>query len=97
VAAAKAGEINGQLTGSAAAAAKDAAIAEIRSYLGPKGIAEVQKILGLKPEDVVGFLSSRIESAVQSIPSALPVVPAVAAPVTPASEAITQDIAPPKP
>ena len=103
VAAAKASEIDGRLTGASAAAAKQAALDEIKSHLGAKGLAELTKILGVKPEDLAAFLSSRVESAVQSMPESKPAVNVAnlavsmppGTPSTAASEAITQDITPP--
>ena len=68
VVAAKTAAGDGQLTKSDGAAVKAAALAEIKSHLGPKGIAELQAILGVKPEVLDSFLSSRIEASVLQMP-----------------------------
>jgi hypothetical protein len=97
VAAAKGSQVNGQLTEAAATAAKQAALAEIKSHLGPKGIAELKTILGVQPGDLASFLSSRVESAVQTMPESKTVVPPSAAvPSTPSSEETTGKFGPPR-
>ena len=68
VVAAKTASSDGQLTKSDGAAVKAAALAEIKSHLGPKGIAELQAILGIKSDALDSFLSSRIESSVLQMP-----------------------------
>jgi hypothetical protein len=68
VVAAKTAASDGQLTKSDGAAVKAAALAEIKSHLGQKGIAELQAILGVKPEGLDSFLSSRIEASVLQLP-----------------------------
>ena len=77
VVAAKTAASDGQLTKSDGAAVKAAALAEIKSHLGPKGIAELQAILGIKPEGLDSFLSSRIEASVLQMPvvTQVPVAP----------------------
>jgi hypothetical protein len=68
VVAAKSAAADGQLTKADGAAVKAAALAEIKSHLGPKGIAELQAILGIKPDGLDSFLSSRIEASVLQMP-----------------------------
>ena len=68
VVAAKTAARDGQLTKSDGAAVKAAALAEIKSHLGPKGIAELQAILGVQPDGLDSFISSRIEASVLQMP-----------------------------
>ena len=77
VVAAKTAASDGQLTKSDGAAVKAAALAEIKSHLGPKGIAELQAILGIKADGLDSFLSSRIEASVLQMPvvTQVPVAP----------------------
>jgi hypothetical protein len=46
---------------------KAAAIEQVKSYLGPKGLRELAKVLGLRPDALDGFLESRVEAAVHDV------------------------------
>lgn len=46
---------------------KEAALANVKSYLGPKGLAVLAKILGLSDGSLEKLLSARIEAAVHDI------------------------------
>lgn len=49
------------------AAARDQAIAVLKSHLGPQGLQEMEKVLGLENQDaVIKLIISYIESAVHS-------------------------------
>jgi len=64
VAAAKKPNQNSKLTANAASAVKAAALDELKSHLGPKGVAEVIAVLGIDGSELDKFLSTRIEAAV---------------------------------
>lgn len=68
-------------------AARDQAIATVKSHLGDKGLQEIETVLGLKDQDaVIKLIISYIESAVYTLklePLPTPAVPTPApAPVT---------------
>ena len=77
------------------AAARDQAIATLKSHLGEKGLKEIEDVLGLKDQDAVTkLLITFIESAVHGLPKpgqlleTIATAPAVIAPaivVTPAT------------
>ncbi len=58
----KAASPDGKLTQATAAAVKDAALESLKAHLGPKGVEELKRILGVS--DVTAVLSSRVEAAV---------------------------------
>jgi len=68
VVAAKVAASDGQLTKSDGAAVKAAALANVKSHLGPQGIAELQAILDVQPAALDSYLSSRIEAQVLQLP-----------------------------
>lgn len=43
--------------------AKDSALQAARTYLGPRGLAELCKVLGMGKDDVDRVISTRVESA----------------------------------
>jgi len=46
---------------------KDAALANVKSYLGPKGLAVLAELLGLSGDTLERYLGSRIEAAVHDL------------------------------
>ena len=50
---------DGKLSKSEAGKIRDTAIAKVRSYLGPKGVAELQRIVG---PDIKAIIETKIES-----------------------------------
>jgi hypothetical protein len=73
---AKAAAGGGKMPKEIAAQVKQAALDEVKSHLGDKGLAELQVILGVHKLDLDAFLATRIEATVMdtSVPSD-PVVP----------------------
>lgn len=60
--------VNGKVPSEVAAAAKDAALAKVKSYLGQPGLDALMQILGLKDAPTVdAYLSSKIEAAVRDV------------------------------
>jgi hypothetical protein len=57
----------GEITAEEKKRIKERAIASVKSHLGPKGIAELAKILGLEAGSLDGFLSSKVEAAVHDL------------------------------
>lgn len=53
---------DGKLTKDEKIRLRNRAIAIIRGYIGPKGIALLAKILGI--EDIIGYIETRVETAV---------------------------------
>ena len=85
----KAASADGKLSEAERQQLKDAALAAVKAYLGPKGRAEINKILGLQDGPMEGLLSSKIEAAVLDLRNAAPtrvpvVAPAPAVAPTPA-------------
>jgi site-specific recombinase len=64
VAAAKAGSVSGKMPASIAIDVKAAALEEVKSHLGSKGIAELKDVLGIHQLDLDQFLGQRIEASV---------------------------------
>jgi len=62
----------GTLTPEQRAQAKQAALDSVMSQLGTKGLAEVEKVLGLAAEAVEAFLATRIEAAVHRLQTTAP-------------------------
>ena len=58
---------DGALTKEERRQAKDAALHAARTYLGPRGLAELCKALGMGEDDVDRVISTRVESAVYSL------------------------------
>jgi hypothetical protein len=58
---------DGALTKEERLQAKDAALQAARSYLGPRGLAELAKVLGMNDDDVDRVLAARVESAVYNL------------------------------
>lgn len=56
-----------RLTAEEAEQVKQAALAEVRSYWGPKGVRELATILGLNDEALQRVLSSKLEAAVHDV------------------------------
>lgn len=56
---------DGKLTAEDKLAVKKAAVDSVRNYLGPKGLIEVKKVLGV--DDVAGVLNSKVEAAVHTL------------------------------
>lgn len=67
-------DLAGGLTAKNAAQAKTDAIAYVKSYLGPKGFAELATIVGF--DNVATLISAKIESAVLSVNQSAPAVKA---------------------
>ncbi len=68
VAAAKDASEDGKLDAADVAAIKAAALGKLKSYLGPKGIAELVKMLGTPSQTAVDtMLASKIEAAVHDL------------------------------
>jgi hypothetical protein len=66
--AAKQGAVDGKLPAVIASAARDAALAKVKSYLGQPGLDALMQVLGLKDMATTEqFLASRIESAVRDV------------------------------
>jgi hypothetical protein len=63
----KATSLDGRLTVEQGAEAKQAALASVRSQLGPRGVADVANTLGLEPGEVDPMLGARIEAAVHRL------------------------------
>ena len=63
----KAASADGTLTPDEQAQVKQAAIASVKSYLGPKGIVEIAKVLGLDGIAVDALLATRVEAAVHDL------------------------------
>lgn len=64
VAAAKKVATEGKLDRAAAETIKQAALDEVKSHLGPKGLAELKDVLGIHELELDAFLGQRIESGV---------------------------------
>ena len=64
VEAAKKDAANGKLPKEVAAAAKDAAIATVKSYLGAKGLEALCRALGIGQADADRVISNKIEKAI---------------------------------
>jgi hypothetical protein len=58
---------DGSLTADERRQAKEAALQAARSYLGPRGLAELGKVLGMNEDEVDRAIGSRVESAVYSL------------------------------
>lgn len=58
---------DGSLSAEERRQAKDAALQAARTYLGPRGLAELCKVLGMGEDDVDRVISTRVESAVYSL------------------------------
>ena len=58
---------DGALTTDERRQAKDAALQAARSYLGPRGLAELCKVLGMGDDDVDRVIGARVESAVYNL------------------------------
>ena len=63
----KAANVDGKITEAEKKRIKDSALANVKSYLGAKGIKVLSEVLGLSGGALDGFLSSKIESAVHDI------------------------------
>ncbi len=63
----KAASADGKITDAEKQQIRAAALAAVKSNLGPKGRTEVVKILGLADEGMDGLLSSKIEAAVHDL------------------------------
>jgi hypothetical protein len=74
VTAAKESTSDGRLTVRSGEVVKAAAMAAIKSHLGPQGIGELKAILGVQDADLDSFLSSRIESSVLHMPVSIDTV-----------------------
>lgn len=60
----------GKLPAEVATAAKDAAVAKLRSYLGKDGIAMLMRVLGFVEEaQATAFLATKIEATVHAVKS----------------------------
>lgn len=53
-----------KITADEALAIKQAAVAQVKLFLGPKGLAELAKVFGLNAETVDHFLGQKIEAEV---------------------------------
>jgi len=58
---------DGVLTAEERQQAKDAALHAARSYLGPRGVAELCKVLGMGDDEVDRVIGARVESAVYNL------------------------------
>jgi hypothetical protein len=58
---------DGSLTVEERRQAKDAALQAARQYLGPRGLAELGKVLGMREDDVDRVIGTRVESAVYGL------------------------------
>ncbi len=63
----KAASVDGRLPPGAREAVKNAALTAIKSHLGPKGIAEIAKVLGLKTDGLDRLIGTKIEAAVHGL------------------------------
>ena len=63
----KAASLDGRISAEQGADAKQAAVASVRSQLGPRGVADIAKTLGLEAGDIDGMLGARIEAAVHRL------------------------------
>jgi len=63
----KAANADGKITDAEKQKIKNAALENVKSYLGAKGIRVLSKVFGLSGGALDGFLSSKIESAVHDI------------------------------
>jgi hypothetical protein len=63
----KAAAENGKLDETARKRVKDAALANVKSYIGPKGLSAIADVLGLSNEMLEQFVRSRIEAAVHDV------------------------------
>lgn len=66
----KAASSTGTLTAEDANTARNAALASVKSHLGPKGVAELIKVLGIEPSELEKVLTTRIEAAVNDLNTA---------------------------
>ena len=96
VLAAKLAASDGQLTGEDGRNIKAAALAEIKSHLGPEGISALKAILGVQADTLDSFLGTRVEAAVLSLPIKVKVAPSGVLKAVPSSEEITQPLNPTK-
>lgn len=58
---------DGSLTSEERRQAKDSALQAARAYLGPRGLAELAKVLGMPEAEVDSVIGSRVESAVYNL------------------------------
>lgn len=58
---------DGSLTAEERRQAKDAALQAARTHLGPRGLAELGKVLGMNEDEVDRAIGTRVESAVYSL------------------------------
>ena len=63
----KAASSDGKLPAEARERAKRAAITTVKSYIGPKGLAQLTKVLGIEPTQVDQIISTRVEAAVHDL------------------------------
>jgi hypothetical protein len=71
----KAARADGKLTPEERAGIQKAALDAVKSYLGPKGLAEITRIFGLDTLGVERFLTTRVEAAVHDLKLARASVP----------------------
>jgi hypothetical protein len=82
-------KLGDKATAAELAAARDQALATLKSHLGDKGLQEIETVLGLQDQDaVIKMLITFIESAVHSLGKTDPVQP-TSTPAVPAATATT--------
>jgi hypothetical protein len=79
VAALRAANADGRITDEEKAAVKAKVLEEVKSHLGPRGLAEIGKILGLDDGALASLLGSKVEAAVLDLKARSAVVEAAAA------------------
>jgi hypothetical protein len=70
----KAARTDGALTPDQRSAAKQAAVAGAKVQLGPRGLAELQRVLDVEPGAIDPLLGARIEAAVHQLRASGPTV-----------------------
>lgn len=63
----KAANADGKISEAERKRIKDAALANVKSYLGAKGIRVLSEVLGLSANALDGFISSKVEAAVHDL------------------------------
>lgn len=66
----KAASADGKISASERQRIKGAAVGNVKSYLGPKGVAELGRVLGLGAGALDGLIASKVEAAVHDIRAA---------------------------
>lgn len=63
----KAASADGKISAEERRRIKAAAVANVKSYLGPRGVAEISRILGLPGTALDGLIAAKVEAAVHDL------------------------------